>query len=77
MRELARRWKRKMSGTWDWVLRSPGPCDNRAFIRGPNLDGDYTLYVWDGWDWQKHARATNLKALKAIGRLEAARRLNG
>lgn len=80
MRELNKRWIRTPSG---WKLRANIEwLSNRALIRGPTRAGYYSLYIWvdktdDGiGDWVFHMKSTDLKVVKAIGRIEAARRLN-
>lgn len=81
------RWSRSTSFTnaeWEWYLHLTLPELNRwgdpyrARI-SPALGADRmrVLEVWspDEVEWEEFAQSTDLKALKAIGRLEAARRL--
>lgn len=81
------RWSRTTiftSAEWEWYLHLTLPALNkwgdpyRARI-SPALGADRmrVLEVWNQYElaWEEFARSTDLKALKAIGRLEATRRL--
>lgn len=79
---LNKRWYREGyvdRGEWWLVAPKHKRAPNRAFITWPKNNGRRKLYVWDdtkaGGDWVEHTAASNLRALKAIGRIEAARRL--
>lgn len=80
MRELYKRWTSTPSG---WKLRAKIEwLHNRALIRGPTRAGYYSLYIWVDettfgiGDWELHMKSKDLSTVKAIGRIEAARRLN-
>lgn len=82
MRTLQSRWQQDLrpaaKGQWWLVAREKGVDPNRAYIEA--VAGQWVLYVWDkhpdgGLDWVKHAEGTDLRALKAIGRLAASQRL--
>lgn len=79
MAELHRRWKRSLSG-WRLCAKETH-LTNRAIIRGPTRAGYYSLYIWGDpqrggiGDWGFHCKTKDLKTAKAIGRIEAARRL--
>lgn len=75
--ELAKRWvfSKQLGSKNLWLLRGkPGP-KNRAYITEPAPCGTRALYVWYDRSWNFHCESKNLRALKAIGRMEAARRL--
>ena len=83
MAELAKRWVHDTHKTV-WFLKASGcAAENRAAIVGPAKDGAYKLELWNnrpvkGWvaGWEAYMKSTDLKTLKAIGRMEAARRLH-
>lgn len=61
--------------TLRYTRRHPSP--NRAFITWDrNGSGERTLMLWDGRSFEPHLTSDNLRLLKTIGRMEAARRLN-
>lgn len=79
MAELNKRWERNGDG---WILRAPGiALRNRALIDAPTDAGYYRLRVWGNdrigapGDWITHMKSKDLRTLKAIGRIEATRRL--
>lgn len=76
--ELAKRWVRSKRKSL-WFLKSPGhDAENRAAIIGPAVDGTYKLEIWEdrsNLGWEPYMKSADLKTLKTIGRLEAARRL--
>ncbi len=77
--ELAKRWK--LSGGYWWLVALGHDFQNRATIHGPDREGYHHLELWvdvsrRGRQWERYAKSKNLRALKAIGRLEAARRLH-
>jgi hypothetical protein len=84
MVELNKRWSREtrsdVKGEWWLVAPYHGRAPNRAYISWPDHQGTCALYIW--YDehradpWVLHAESQDLKALKAIGRIEAARVLN-
>lgn len=81
MAELSKRWARVKStdNRGEWWLSAPGHCaSNRAYIGWPMSNGQRMLMLWidaeTGWD--VHMTSDDLKTLKAIGRIEAARRLH-
>ena len=84
MAELKKRWEhekpRRMSrGEWWLCTVERIPARNRAFISKAALDGTRSLFIWgesDGMDWVEYMTSDDLKTLKAIGRIEAARRLH-
>lgn len=84
MIELKKQWAREPGRTarGEWWLIAPGhrSAPNRAYIGWPADDGTRTLYVWDygisADPWEPFLTSTNLRTLKAIGRLEAVRRLH-
>lgn len=86
MAELKKRWEyedqgRLSRGEW-WLCTTKGlPDRNRAFISKAEPDGTRILFIWNAGaisetPWVEHMRSKDLKTLKAIGRIEAARRLN-
>jgi len=84
MRTLQSRWHRdlrpRVRGQW-WLITREKKDDapNRAYIEAEA--GQWVLYVWDKHpdgirlDWIRHAEGTDLRALKAVGRLAASQRL--
>jgi hypothetical protein len=83
MYQLKSRWDLKAKPhrgvlqAW-WLKRLPAsPCPNRAYI-GQVEDGEWRLYIWDDrrGTFDFHAASTDVKALKAIGRIEAGRKVN-
>lgn len=78
--ELAKRWVRNRNKAM-WFLKAPGHAhENRAAILGPFTDGRYKLELWafetEPTYWETYMWSADLKSLKAIGRIEAARRLH-
>lgn len=82
MAELYKRWARWADA--GWRLRAKiEHLRYRALIYGPSRAGYYRLELWnDGahvhghlGDWEPYMKSKDLKTLKAIGRIEAARRL--
>ena len=81
MATLSKHWKfGKNLGVKNlWLLTRTGDAPpNVAYIPEPAPCGTRELYVWNGQtpEWEFHCESKNLRALKAIGRMEAARRLN-
>jgi hypothetical protein len=80
METLAKRWMFSRTPGGDWLLRAKpdkaGFPNNRAYITPPDNAGIRTLYVYAPHKWVPHCESSDLRALKAIGRMEAARRLN-
>jgi hypothetical protein len=75
--ELGKRWGRvtfsKNKG--EWWLSAPGHSyPNRAYITWPATDETRVLMLWSDakHDWVAYMRSDDLKALKAIGRIQAA-----
>lgn len=82
---LKTRWVRDtrdgVRGEWWLTADDRRDAPNRAFITFPDSNGDLRLNVWcKGPDGNKnfveHAKGTDLRALKAIGRIEAVRNLH-
>jgi hypothetical protein len=82
------RWSKSTFSTnaeWEWYLHVTKPHLHRRgdpyrarISTALGADRMRALEMWNPYEgaWEEFAQSTNLKALKAIGRLEAARRLH-
>ena len=82
---LKKRWARDtrdgVRGEWWLTADNNRSAPNRAFITFPDSNGVRVLNIWcagsgGGANFFEHAKGTDLRALKAIGRMEAGRNLH-
>ncbi len=81
MVELSKRWDRltsvKARGEWWLTAKGHREAPNRAYITWYDPAVPRMLVIWcdKKQDWIEHMESNDLKVLKSVGRIEAARRL--
>lgn len=78
---LKRYWEKEKDRSFRgeyWMGATYTSNPNRAYITFAAKSGERSLFVWDDatGEWDYFVSDTNVRTLKTIGRLEAARRLH-